>query len=55
MADEKKDKQKRVDRFVYDAEDMKHIFRLGDIGGVFTKKEENTTVSLKKLLQNSKK
>lgn len=56
MPDEKNEKTpKRVDRFIYNKEDVKHIFRLGDIGGVFGKKDENTVILLKKLLNNTKK
>lgn len=47
--------ESRVDRFVYSKEDVKHIFRLGSIGGVFGKKEENVTILLKKLISNDKK
>jgi len=47
--------ESRVDRFVYSKEDVKHIFRLGSIGGVFGKKEENVTILLKKLISNNKK
>lgn len=56
MPETKDDKTpKRVDRFVYNQEDVKHIFRLGDIGKVFGKKEENTVILLKKLLNGTKK
>lgn len=56
MPETKDDKTpKRVDRFIYSQEDVKHIFRLGDIGGVFSKRDENTVILLKKLLNNTKK
>lgn len=57
---EEKDKQgkpKRVERFIYSEDDVTHIFRLGDIGGVFDKNEnvEKSTTLLKKLIPNKKK
>lgn len=55
MPDDKKEKPKRVDRFIYDETDTKHIFRLGAIGGVFGNTKENTTIMLKNLLIKNKK
>lgn len=59
MPEEKqKDKKaKRVERFIYSEDDVDHIFRLGDIGGVFDKNEsvEKSTTLLKKLIPNKKK
>lgn len=56
MPKEKNEKiPKRVDRFIYNEDDVKHIFRLGDIGGVFGKKDENKVILLKKLINNTKK
>ena len=59
MPDEKNEKEqpKRVNRFIYSEDDVDHIFRLGDIGGVFKKNEnvEKFTTLLKKLIPNKKK
>lgn len=59
MPEEKKqeEKPKRVHRFIYSEDDVAHIFRLGDIGGVFDKNEsvEKSTTLLKKLIPNKKK
>lgn len=49
------EKPKRVDRFIYNEDDVKHIFKLGDIGGVFGKKNESNVISLKKLMTYVKK
>lgn len=54
MPDEKKeDKPKRVNRFIYSDDDVAHIFRLGDIGGVF--KAEESTIKLESILDTVKK
>ena len=58
MPEEKKEeKPKRVDRFIYSKEDTDHIFRLGDIGTVFSKNEnvKKSFILLKKLIPNKKK
>lgn len=57
MPDDKKEKSKRVERFIYLEDDVAHIFRLGDIGGIFKKNEnvEKSTTLLKKLIPNKKK
>jgi hypothetical protein len=52
---ENEEKPKRVNRFIYSEDDVAHIFRLGDIGTVFDKKEENKVILLKKLLNGDKK
>jgi hypothetical protein len=52
---ENEEKPKRVNRFIYSEDDVTHIFRLGDIGTVFDKKEENKVILLKKLLNGDKK
>lgn len=57
---EKKDNQeksKRVERFIYSEDDVEHIFRLGDIGGVFNTQEgmKKSNTLLKKLITNNKK
>jgi hypothetical protein len=59
MPDEKEketEKPKPSDRFLYNTEDVEHIFRLGDIGTVFQKKEntEKSSTLLKKLMPNKK-
>lgn len=54
MPDEKKEeKPKRVNRFIYSDDDVAHIFRLGDIGGVF--KTEESTLKLESILNIVKK
>lgn len=55
MTDEEKkeEKPKRVNRFIYSDDDIAHIFRLGDIGGVF--KTEKSTLKLESILNNVKK
>lgn len=60
MPDEKEkqeEKPKPSDRFLYNAEDVEHIFRLGDIGTVFKKNEnmEKSSTLLKKLIPTKKK
>lgn len=52
---ENESKTTRVDRFIYTKDDVKHIFKLGDIGKVFGKTEENRIILLKKILMNNKK
>lgn len=51
---ENEEKPKRVERFVYSEEDVKHIFGLGKTGKVFTK-EERTSVLLKKIQEIKRK
>lgn len=52
-----KEQPKRVDRFVYSEEDVKHIFRLGKTGGVFEEetKEQRVSSLLKKIQEIKKK
>lgn len=52
---ENEEKSKRVERFIYSEDDVAHIFRLGKIGGIFKKDEENESISLKKLIPSKKK
>lgn len=54
---EQEEKPKRVERFIYSDDDVTHIFRLGDIGGVFdtNKNVEKSNTLLKKLIPNKKK
>jgi hypothetical protein len=54
MPDEKKEieKPKPSERFIYNEDDVAHIFRLGDIGTVFDTNEntEKSSILLKKLV-----
>jgi len=53
MPEEKEvEKLKPSERFIYNEEDVAHIFRLGDIGTVFDKNEntEKSSILLKKLV-----
>ena len=55
--DKQEEKSKRVERFIYSEDDVAHIFRLGDIGTVFTKTEnvKKSNTLLKKLIPTKKK
>jgi hypothetical protein len=59
MPDKKEEveKPKPSERFIYNEEDVAHIFRLGDTGTVFDKNEniEKSNILLKKLVPNKKK
>lgn len=57
MPDDKKESPKPSKRFVYSKDDVDHIFRLGDIGTVFSKNEnvKNSNILLKKLIEIKKK
>lgn len=52
---ENEQKSKRVERFIYSEDDVAHIFRLGKLGGVFSKDEQKENILLKKLIPSKKK
>lgn len=59
MPEEKQQEEqpKRVERFIYSEEDIRHIFKLGNTGDIFGTNEniKNSTILLKKLIPNKKK
>jgi hypothetical protein len=57
MSDKERENKKPAHRFLYNEDDVAHIFRLGDIGTVFNKKEkpEDTSALLKKMIPSNQK
>jgi hypothetical protein len=57
MSDKPQQEKKPAHRFLYDEDDVAHIFRLGDIGTVFNKKQkpEDASTLLKKMIPSNEK